>query len=150
MPRFLEQALRHEASKKGLKGKAADRYVFGSMNNLGAVKGNVETAKGREMEKKHMADKKEEKKSPFHKTEIMHHSDGSHTVEHFPHMKGSSSGAFVERGEPTSYAATSGKHLMEKLHEHLGVGAAKAAGTPEAEMHSTEPKGEAEMEEEGE
>lgn len=56
MPKFLESALRHHATKQGLTGDAADRYVYGAMNNLGAMHGSKETAKGRRMEKKHEAD----------------------------------------------------------------------------------------------
>jgi hypothetical protein len=53
MPAFLESALRHEYGKKGLRGKELDARVFEVMNSVGAVKGNKETAKGREMERKH-------------------------------------------------------------------------------------------------
>jgi hypothetical protein len=53
MPKFLENALRHEAAKKGLKGRHADRYVYGAMNHLGAMRGNQETAKGVQMQAKH-------------------------------------------------------------------------------------------------
>lgn len=56
MPKFLKSALRHEATKKGLTGEAADRYVFGGLNNIGAMHGSKETAKGRAMEAKHAAD----------------------------------------------------------------------------------------------
>ena len=53
MPAFLEADLRAQAAKKHLKGKAADRYVYGAMNNMGAMHGNKETAKGRDMQAKH-------------------------------------------------------------------------------------------------
>lgn len=53
MPAFLEHKLRREAEKKGKKGRAQDRYVYGAMQNMGAMKGSKETAKGREMERKH-------------------------------------------------------------------------------------------------
>lgn len=56
MPKFLEDKLRAEARKKGFKGKRADRYVYGGMNNLGAMRGNQETAKGARMEAKHEKD----------------------------------------------------------------------------------------------
>jgi hypothetical protein len=82
-------------------------------------------------------------KAPFHETRIQHHSDGSHTVEHIPHMKSAGkSGAFMERGEPTSYSAEHGHALMSKLHEHLGI-----AGAAPAE-HEMEEEGGAEPEEE--
>ena len=53
MPAFLEARLRAEAAKKGLKGRHADAYVYGAMNNSGAMHGSKETAKGKAMEKKH-------------------------------------------------------------------------------------------------
>ncbi|HXM63743.1 MAG TPA: hypothetical protein VN950_22975 [Terriglobales bacterium] len=53
MPKFLENALRHEARKKGLTGRHADRYVYGGMNAIGAMHGNKETAKGERMQAKH-------------------------------------------------------------------------------------------------
>lgn len=55
MPAFMEAQLREEARKKGLKGKDADHYVFGAMNNMGAMHGNKETAKGAAMQRKHDA-----------------------------------------------------------------------------------------------
>jgi|FreactcultureFD7_1027221.scaffolds.fasta_scaffold02109_5 hypothetical protein len=53
MPAFLENKLEREAAAKGLKGKAAARYTFGTLNNIGAMKGSAETAKGAEMQRKH-------------------------------------------------------------------------------------------------
>ena len=53
MPKFLENKLKAEATKEGKTGRAADRYVYGAMNNMGAMRGNKETAKGVAMEKKH-------------------------------------------------------------------------------------------------
>lgn len=55
MPSFLEAKLRREAHKKGKHGRAADKYVYGAMNNMGAMHGNKETAHGRAMERKHKA-----------------------------------------------------------------------------------------------
>lgn len=53
MPRFLEARLKQAAADKGLSGKRADRYVYGAMNNMGAMHGSKETAKGKRMQKKH-------------------------------------------------------------------------------------------------
>lgn len=53
MPKFLEDKLKTEAADKGMKGKRAARYVYGAMNNMGAMRGNQETEKGAEMEAKH-------------------------------------------------------------------------------------------------
>lgn len=55
MPKFLENILQSAASKKGFTGRKAARYVYGAMNNMGAMHGNQETAKGKRMEKKHNA-----------------------------------------------------------------------------------------------
>jgi hypothetical protein len=56
LPKFLEKILKTAAAKKGFKGKRADRYVYGAMNNMGAMRGNKETAKGADMEAKHHAE----------------------------------------------------------------------------------------------
>lgn len=55
MPKFLEEKLASEARKKGFSGKRAARYIYGGLNNMGAMHGNKETAKGRHMDKKHAA-----------------------------------------------------------------------------------------------
>lgn len=55
MPAFLEGRLKKAAADKGFSGKRADRYVYGAMNNMGAMRGSKETAKGKRMEKKHAA-----------------------------------------------------------------------------------------------
>lgn len=59
MPGFLENALRHSGQKKGLKGKKLDNYVYGSMNNIGAMHGSKITAKGERMEAKYERDMQE-------------------------------------------------------------------------------------------
>lgn len=53
MPKFLERKLASEAAAKGKTGRAADRYIYGAMNNMGAMHGNKETAKGKRMSAKH-------------------------------------------------------------------------------------------------
>jgi hypothetical protein len=53
MPRFLEQRLKAEAAKKGYSGDRADRYVYGTMNRIGAMHGSKETKKGRRMQAAH-------------------------------------------------------------------------------------------------
>ena len=58
MPKFLEDDLRKFAAKKGKTGREADRYIYGAMNNMGAMKGNKETAKGAAMQRKHEKDVK--------------------------------------------------------------------------------------------
>lgn len=53
MPKFLEHELAKGARKKGLTGRRAARYVYGALNNMGAMRGNQITAKGERMEAKH-------------------------------------------------------------------------------------------------
>lgn len=54
MPKALERKLAREARKKGFKGRRADRYIYGTMNKMGVMKGNRMTPKGRAMETKRM------------------------------------------------------------------------------------------------
>ena len=61
MPKFLEDKLKKEAAKEGKSGKVADKYVYGAMNNMGAMRGNKETAKGAKMQAKHNAKMKKKK-----------------------------------------------------------------------------------------
>jgi hypothetical protein len=56
MPEFLKQKLAAGARKKGFTGKRAQRYVYGALNNMGAMHGSEETAKGRAMSRKHARD----------------------------------------------------------------------------------------------
>ena len=56
MPTFLEDKLKAAAAAKGKRGRAADAYVYGTLNNLGAMHGNKETAKGRAMDATHAKD----------------------------------------------------------------------------------------------
>lgn len=55
MPEFLEKKLRKEYGDN-------DHAIYGTMNKLGVMKGNRETAKGRKEEKKH-----EEKTKALHR-----------------------------------------------------------------------------------
>jgi hypothetical protein len=48
MPKFLEDKLRSEYGDN-------PRAIYGTMNKIGAMHGNKETEKGREMEAKHAA-----------------------------------------------------------------------------------------------
>lgn len=54
MPKFLEDKLKQEYGND-------PHAIYGTMNKIGAMKGNKETAKGRAMEEKHNA-----KKSKFY------------------------------------------------------------------------------------
>ena len=46
MPQFLEKILKGEAKQRGFRGKKAAAYVYGTMNNIGAIHGHKETANG--------------------------------------------------------------------------------------------------------
>lgn len=48
MPQFLEKKLKKEYGDN-------PHAIYGTLNKIGAMKGNKETAKGKEMEKKHEA-----------------------------------------------------------------------------------------------
>jgi len=153
LPKFLENALRHEGRKKGLTGRHLNHYIFGAMNNLGAVKGNKITPKGEEMEKKHMADKKPA--MAMEHMRITPAENGGHVVEHHfkPSMKGS--GAFMERKEPEShvFGVGEGTKMMSHLKKHLGIGAAPSPKTEEGEMVAAAhepPAAEMEEDQEGE
>ena len=56
MPQFLEKILKGEAKQRGFRGKKAAAYVYGTMNNIGAIHGHKETAKGAAMDAKHARD----------------------------------------------------------------------------------------------
>ena len=58
MPQFLEDRLRAAGRKKGFSGERLDQYVYGAMNNMGAMHGSKETAKGAAMQEKHDRDMK--------------------------------------------------------------------------------------------
>lgn len=51
MPAFLEKKLREEYGNN-------PRAIYGTMNRIGAMRGNKETARGKAMERKHARDKK--------------------------------------------------------------------------------------------
>ena len=90
--------------------------------------------------------KKDGMKHEYARTEIEHHRDGEgkhtgHTVKHYPIAKpASKSGAFMDRGEPSVhvFGPGEGNALMAHLKEHLGIGAAKAAGSQEKELEAAE------------
>ena len=64
MPTILEGILKEAASRKGLSGKRADAYTYGTMNNMGVMHGNKITAKGKKMEDKASKKRGRPKKQP--------------------------------------------------------------------------------------
>jgi len=155
MPEFLEAKLRQQARKKGFSGERADKYVYSGMNDMGVMHGSKETAKGREMERKHEADmKKGTAVEPMREMRIEIHRDApaknkslgpaapgkvtGFTVHH--HMiprPTSKSEAFMENTEHSHpFGADQHEEMMDHIHEHTSAqlhGAAKAAAVaPEA------------------
>lgn len=60
MPKFLEQKLKSEYGDN-------PNAIYGTLNNIGAMHGNKETARGAAMQEKHDADQgKKKKKSLAH------------------------------------------------------------------------------------
>ena len=59
MPKFLEDKLKAQYGND-------PHAIYGTMNKIGAMHGNKETAKGRAMEKKHLADKVKKAKGAKH------------------------------------------------------------------------------------
>lgn len=56
MPDFLERKLRREYGDN-------PRAIYGTMNRIGAMRGNRETGKGRDMERKHKTDVRSARKA---------------------------------------------------------------------------------------
>lgn len=56
MPRFIEEKLEKEYADKPKEER--EHAIYGTLNKIGAMKGNKETAKGKAMEKKHKLAKK--------------------------------------------------------------------------------------------
>lgn len=56
MPEFLKKELAKGAKKKGFTGEHKDEYIYGAMNNMGAMHGSKTTAKGEAMQAKHERD----------------------------------------------------------------------------------------------
>lgn len=48
----VEEKLKRGAAKKGLTGKRAAAYEYGTLNRIGLMKGNKTTAKGRKAARK--------------------------------------------------------------------------------------------------
>lgn len=145
MPNFIEQRLREHVPK----GVDPDRYVYGAMNNMGAMHGSKETAKGRQMEAKH-EEKMKTESSPMRSMRIEIHRGPKgevtgHTVHHDMMPKASKSGAFMEHETPSfPFGATDHAGVMANVSKHLkgqmgGKEASPAAGAGEGEGEGDEP-----------
>jgi hypothetical protein len=90
-----------------------------------------ETKKEEKSEGKHKDGKKSSVKHHFHKTEIEHHKNGSHTVRHIPHPpKMGEDGKMGEQEPDVSYAANDMQALHGGLDANLGEGGGAAPAAP--------------------
>lgn len=134
MPKFLEEKLRAEYGNN-------PHAIYGTMNKIGAMHGNKETAKGKAMEKKHEDHMREMR------IEIHRGKDGEvsgHTVHH--HMmpsKSSKSGAFMEETHH-SYPFGPKDHslIMKHIAKHLSPGPVKEMAKQMGEQEAEEDDGE--------
>lgn len=157
MPEFLERRLRQQARKKGFSGERADKYVYGAMNDMGAMHGSKETAKGREMEAKHEDDMA--KGHNLREMRIEVHRDGKgkvsgHTVHHHLMPKpASKSGAFMSEDRESypfgadGHSSTHG-HMLDHIGSHLGMGEAEEEQAEEEIAPGIHKKVEAKLEKE--
>lgn len=126
MPKFLEDKLRAEYGNN-------PRAIYGTMNKIGAMRGNKETAKGREMERKHEADMKKPSAGKVESMRVEVHRGPKgevtgHTVHtHMMPSASSKSAAFMEH---TSHAQpfgakgehpTGGPHMLDHIGGQLGL-----------------------------
>ena len=146
MPKFLEDKLKREYGENSA-------VPFKVMNKLGAMHGNKETAKGREMERKHDEDTHMKKMGnmahaePMREMRIEIHRGPKNkltgfTVHHHMMPKGTKSAAFMENTTHSHpFSADEHEQMMDHVSEHLGAQA--GAATPKEA-----PGGANEMEEE--
>ena len=131
MPKFLENDLRRAGRKKGFTGEKLEHYVYGGMNNLGAMHGSKETAKGREMEEKHEDDMKKMGNmghtEPMREMRIEIHRGPKNkltgfTVHHHMMPKPTKSAAFSENTTHSHpFSADEHEQMMDHVSEHLGA-----------------------------
>ena len=151
MPDFVENKLQREYPNN-------PGAVYGTMNKLGAMHGNKETAKGREMERKHEADMKKGMSSePMREMRVEVHRGPKKevtgfTVHHHMMPKATKSAAFMENTTHSHpFSADEHEKMMDHISDHLGaqVGATdagavkpKAAPAGASEMEEGEEEGE--------
>ena len=124
MPKFLENKLKAEYGENS-------KVPYKVMNSIGAMRGNEETAKGREMEAKHEAKMKkpmmDEMRIQIHRGPKPKMAVTGHTVHHsmMPKPTGKS-GAFMEH-EHTAFPfdangeSSSHGNMLDHIGEHLGL-----------------------------
>lgn len=148
MPKFLETKLKREYGENSA-------VPFKVMNKIGAMHGNKETAKGREMEEKHEADMKAPKApkmsaEPMRDMRIEIHRGPKNkvtgfTVHHHMMPKATKSMAFSENTTHSHpFGVDQHAAMMDHVEEHTGAQLGSNAMPKEA------PAGASEDEEEGE
>ena len=144
MPKFLEDKLRREYGNN-------PSAIYGTMNKLGAMHGNQETAKGREMERKHEADMKKAGSvpSPMRELRVEIHRGpkakvSGFTVHHHMMPKPvSKTGAFMEETHhsfPFDAKGESSTHgnMMDHIEDHVMGGGGESGGEPGGESAEQE------------
>jgi hypothetical protein len=148
MPKFLEDKLKREYGENSA-------VPFKVMNKIGAMHGNQETAKGREMERKHNEDTHMAKMGNMGNTtpkmnsmriEIHRGPKGKvsgFTVHHHMAPKpASKSGAFMENEEVSEpFGADQHAKMMAHVHEHTAAQLGAAAGNAKESAAASEPEG---------
>ena len=143
MPKFLETKLKREYGENSA-------VPFKVMNKIGAMHGNKETAKGREMEEKHQEDTmKKPSMGNLRGMRIeIHRGPGmkvtGHTVHHeMMPKKASPGGAFMEETHhsfPFDAKGQSSSHgdMMDHIAGHLGMDGGEPAAAPKANEQEQE------------
>jgi hypothetical protein len=130
MPAFLEKKLRAEYGDN-------PHAIYGTMNAIGAMHGNKETAKGRAMEAKHKADEKSHRVK-LHGHAVRHGHGGGRAEAYVDGAMAERGGQHKQTGEHTNalkHAASghgwNGAHAEAYAHgaenERAGVHGAKDA-----------------------
>jgi hypothetical protein len=137
MPKFLEDKLKREYGENSA-------VPFKVMNSIGAMRGNKETEKGREMEAKHNRDKgekpamKKQPAMPMKRMEIEIHRGPKKevtgfTVHHHMMPTPSKSPAFMEdttHSQP--FSVKEHDAMMDHIDEHTSAQMGKSMGGAEA------------------
>jgi hypothetical protein len=142
MPKFLETKLKKEYGENSA-------VPFKVMNKLGAMHGNKETAKGREMEAQHEKDTAMKKATaePMREMRIEIHRGPApkrkvtgFTVHHhmMPKASGKSSAFYEDTSHSVPFGADQHEKMMDHVEEHMsgqvgGGSEAKAATAPAEE-----------------
>jgi hypothetical protein len=134
-----EEGKKVMALKKKAKGPMAAAMEEEDNEPKSEAKSEEKGEKSEKSEGKKKAATKEDKAKPhnFHRTETIHHRNGSHTTTHHPHpAKPGADGKMPEQAEPVSYASPDMASLQQGMQENIGGGpqaAGPSAAAPAAE-----------------